>query len=163
MRKAPVKLTPEFPEVTQPLTFPRLVQPVLDKHCVKCHTKEKKAPDLSGKKISELGWSESYWSLAPFAWSLADNGGGACKRHSKLLPRGDGWQVNKRSYSLPGQLGARASKLYPMLLKGHKKLKLPPEDMRRITLWLDANSLFYGAYRDLKAQSAGKLVKPELN
>ena len=163
MRKAPVKLTPEFPEVTQPLTFPRLVQPVLDKHCVKCHSKEKKAPDLSGKKISELGWSESYWTLAPFAWSLADNGGGACGRHSKLLPRGDGWQVNKRSYSLPGQLGARASKLYPMLLKGHKKLKLPAEDMRKITLWLDANSLFYGAYRNLEDQSAGKLVKPELN
>jgi hypothetical protein len=166
MRKAPVKITPEFPEVTHPLTFPRLVQPVLDKHCVKCHAKEaktKKACDLSGKKISELGWSESYWSLAPFAWAMADNGGGACRRHSKLLPRGDGWQVNKRSYSLPGKLGARASKLLALLQKGHYKVKLPPEDLRRITLWLDANSVFYGAYRNLEAQSAGTLVKPELN
>jgi hypothetical protein len=163
MRKAPVKLTPEFPEATQPLTFPRLIQPVLDKHCVKCHAKEKKACDLSGKKISELGWSESYWSLAPFAWAMADNGGGACRRHSKLLPRGDGWVVNKRSYSLPGKLGARASKLLALLQKGHYKVKLPAEDLRRITLWLDANSVFYGAYRNLEAQSAGKLVKPELN
>ncbi|MDP6545490.1 MAG: hypothetical protein QGH60_16010 [Phycisphaerae bacterium] len=163
MRKAPVKLTPEFPDATHPLTFPRLVQPVLDKHCVKCHAKEKKACDLSGKKISELGWSESYWSLAPFAWAMADNGGGACGRHSKLLPRGDGWVVNKRSYSVPGKLGARASKLLALLQKGHYKVKLPAEDLRRITLWLDANSVFYGAYRDLAEQSAGKLVKPELN
>jgi hypothetical protein len=163
MRKAPVKLTPEFPEVTQPLSFPRLVQPVLDKHCVKCHAKEEKACDLSGKKISELGWSESYWSLAPYAWAMADNGGGACKRHSKLLPRGDGWQVNKRSYSLPGKLGARASKLYALLQKDHYKVKLSKDELLKITLWLDANSVFYGAYRDLKAQSVGKLVKPELN
>ncbi|MBL7220369.1 MAG: hypothetical protein ISS69_09665 [Phycisphaerae bacterium] len=163
MRKSPVKLTPEFPEATRPLTFPRLIQPVLDKHCVKCHAKEKKACDLSGKKISELGWSESYWSLAPFAWALADNGGGACRRHSKLLPRGDGWVVNKRSYSVPGKVGARVSKLLALLRKGHYKVKLPAEDMHRITLWLDANSVFYGAYRNLEAQSAGKLVKPELN
>jgi hypothetical protein len=94
---------------------------------------------------------------------MADNGGGACGRHSKLLPRGDGWQVNKRSYSLPGKLGARASKLYALLQKGHYKVKLPKEDLRRITLWLDANSVFYGAYRNLEAQSAGELVKPELN
>ena len=163
MRKSPVKLTPEFPEATRPLTFPRLIQPVLDKHCVKCHAKEKKACDLSGKKISELGWSESYWSLAPFAWALADNGGGACRRHSRLLPRGDGWVVNKRSYSVPGKLGARASKLLALLQKGHYKVKLPAEDLHRITLWLDANSVFYGAYRNLEAQSAGELVKPELN
>ena len=163
MRKSPVKLTPEFPEATKPLTFPRLVQPVLDKHCVKCHAKEKKACDLGGKKISELGWSESYWSLAPFAWAMADNGGGACRRHSKLLPRGDGWVVNKRSYSVPGKLGARASKLLALLQKGHYKVKLPADDLHRITLWLDANSVFYGAYKNLAAQSAGELIKPELN
>ena len=163
MRKAPVKLKPEFPDATVPLTFPRLVQPVLDRHCVKCHAKKDKAPDLSGKKISELGWSESYWSLAPFAWSMADNGGGACRRHARLVPRGDGWVVNKRSYSIPGKVGARVSKLLALLRKGHHKVKLPAEDMHRITLWLDANSVFYGAYRNLEAQSAGKLVKPELN
>jgi len=163
MRKAPVKLKPEFPDATVPLTFPRLVQPVLDRHCVKCHAKKDKAPDLSGKKISELGWSESYWSLAPFAWAMADNGGGACRRHARLVPRGDGWVVNKRSYSIPGKVGARVSKLLALLRKGHHKVKLPAEDMHRITLWLDANSVFYGAYRNLEAQSAGKLVKPELN
>jgi len=163
MRKAPLKLAPEFPKATQPLTFPRLVQPVLDKHCVKCHATKKKAPDLSGKKISQQGWSEAYWTLIPHAWAMHDNGGGSCRRYTNIIGRGDGWQLNRRSYSIPGKLGARASKLLAMLEKGHNKVKLPAADLRRITLWMDANSVFFGAYHNLAAQAAGKFVKPELD
>ncbi len=162
LRKAPVKLTPEFPEVTQPLTFPRLVQPVLDRHCVKCHAEKENAPDLSGEKITDMQWSESYWSLAPFAWAKHDNGGGP-GRYTKIIGRGDGWQLNKHSYSTPGKVGARASKLLELLRKGHYNVDLPADDLHRITLWLDTNSVFFGAYKNLEAQGAGKLIKPELN
>jgi hypothetical protein len=32
--------------------------------------------------------------------------------------------------------------------------------MRRITLWLDCNSNFYGAYTDLEQQARGEVVRP---
>ena len=49
-----------------------------------------------------------------------------------------------------------------MLEKGHHKLKLPAEDLHRLTLWLDSNSEFYGAYYKTKEQAAGKIVLPDL-
>jgi len=169
LRKPPAALTPEFPEATRPLTFPRLVQPVLDKHCLPCHSKPEhkgKAPGLSGTKFGRNGWSEAYWTLAPRAWMKHGNGHGA-------FGRGDGWVLNKTSYSIPGQVGARASKLLPMLEAGHPwpatsatpgkpKVKLPPDALARITLWMDANSVFYGDYKNIEAQAKGALPKPEL-
>ncbi|MHC4253794.1 MAG: HzsA-related protein, partial [Planctomycetota bacterium] len=48
LRRAPSKIQPEA-DGSYPLLFPRLVQGVLDRNCVKCHVKNraKKAPDLS--------------------------------------------------------------------------------------------------------------------
>jgi hypothetical protein len=43
-------------------------------------------------------------------------------------------------------------------------VKLPPEDLHRITLWLDCVSLFYGVYEKEggEAQLRGEVVKPTL-
>ena len=49
-----------------------------------------------------------------------------------------------------------------VLEAGHHGAKLPPEDLRRLVLWLDANSNFYGAYHDLEKQARGELVMPGL-
>ena len=51
-----------------------------------------------------------------------------------------------------------------MLAKGHNDVKLTPDEMHRITLWLDCCSVFYGVYeRDGgEAQLAGKIVAPTL-
>ena len=69
---------------------------------------------------------------------------------------------NKTSYSVAGEVGARASKLYKMLDKRHNDVKLKADEFRRITLWIDCNSNFYGAYRDIEKQAAGASVKPIL-
>jgi hypothetical protein len=64
----------------------------------------------------------------------------------------------------PGEFGARASKLLAMLDKGHHDVKLPPEDLRRLTVWLDALSPFYGVYEQAAglAQRRGETVRPSL-
>ena len=62
----------------------------------------------------------------------------------------------------PGQFGARVSNLHKILEKGHYDLKLPPEDMRRITVWIDCNSNFFGAYHDIERQLRGEMVMPPL-
>jgi len=147
LNRAPSKIEPEA-EGSYPLTFPRLVQPVLERKCVACHRKEAKAPGLSGTSFGKYGWSEAFHTLQRLAWGKSGGNGAISK--------------NGRSYSIPGQEGARVSKLYQMLAKGHHKVKLAPEELRCITLWLDCNSNFYGAYFETEQQARGKVVKPRL-
>jgi len=139
---------------SNPFSYPRLVQPVLDKNCVKCHQEKAadpkvkiKPPDLSST-IAGKGRNTFYASYN----SLARNYG--------FWSYGDGWRTT------PGKFGAKASKLYPLLTTGsHKdRVKLSKEDMHRITLWLDSCSVFYGVYEKEggKAQLEGKIVRPTL-
>ena len=148
LRRQPSRLKADV-DGTNPFSYPRLVQPVLEKHCVKCHQKNaaKKAPDLSRKVIARgrNKWYASYHSLAP---------------------KYGFWQYGHRHRTIPGRFGALASKLYPMLTAGsHKdRVKLPPEDLHRITLWLDSCSMFYGVYEKEggEAQLRGEIAKPTL-
>jgi len=59
---------------------------------------------------------------------------------------------------------SRASKLYAMLTAGHHDLHLPADDLRRITLWLDCCSMFYGVYEAEtgRAQLQGEVARPTL-
>ncbi|MCX6908419.1 MAG: hypothetical protein NTY01_10295, partial [Verrucomicrobia bacterium] len=67
-----------------------------------------------------------------------------------------------RQYSIPGKEGARVSKLYTLLARGHHDVKLSPADLHRITLWLDCNSNFFGAYQESDRQARGEMVPPLL-
>ena len=49
-----------------------------------------------------------------------------------------------------------------LLSAGHHGVKLSPEEMRRLTLWLDSNCLFYGHDDNIEAQAAGEIVQPSL-
>lgn len=143
MQRGPSSITPET-EGSNPFSFVRLVQPVLDRHCVDCHAKDAKAPVLSTLPDDEpWSWLPSYRHLRSFAFYYDDGG-------------------FTESKTYPGKFGAIASKLYAHLSKDHHGLKLPPEDMRRITLWLDCNSDFYGTYENLQAQRKGEIVHPVL-
>ena len=148
LQRPPSKIQPEATG-SYPLTFPRLVQPVLDSQCVSCHDKEPKAKSLRGDEFGQHGWSAAFTTLARHAWGKS-GGNGAIKK-------------NKRSYSIPGQEGFRVSSLHKILVqKDHHGVKLTPEEIRRISAWVDCNSNFYGAYVDIEKQAKGKIVKPLL-
>ena len=148
LQRAPSKPVPDV-DGSSPFSYPRLVQPVLDNHCVKCHEKNQvakvKPPRLTGEVVAKGRgkWFQSYHSLA-----------------SKY----GFWQYGDRFRTTPGKFGARASKLYAMLEKGHHKLELPEEDMHRLALWLDSASVFYGVYEKEggEAQLRGEIVRPTL-
>jgi cytochrome c553 len=144
LRRPPSALRREV-EGAFPLTFPRLVQPVLNAHCVECHAREPKAPGLRGDRFGEFGWSESFLALRNFAWGRSG---------------GNGIAASERQFSLPGKEGARASKLLRLLDGGHYAVTLPPLDRRRLTLWLDCNSNFYAAYSATEHQACGGLIAP---
>jgi len=64
----------------------------------------------------------------------------------------------------PGHQGADESRLLQILTdRNHApEVKLTAGDEERIRLWLDANSPFYGTYREeeRRAQFAGQVVPP---
>ena len=132
IRRPPSQIAPE-PDGSNPFNYPRLVQPVLDRHCVACHARRSKALDLSGTVGGPNGWTRSYTSLAGKYGFYFNVSNGSIKQG-----------VHGGSRTAAGAFGARASKLYQLLEKGHYDVDLPAEDLRRITLWLDCNSEFYG-------------------
>jgi hypothetical protein len=146
LRRQPSTIAPAL-EGAKPFSFPRLVQPVLEKNCVPCHEKnaDKNPPNLARGNLDKNrnNWFPSYDSLQKYAFYFND----------------PVWTTAK---TIPGQFGAKASKLYPMLAKGHHDLKLSPEDMARICLWLDCNSDFFGSYEKTKEQARGEIIQPPL-
>lgn len=142
LRREPSRLKPDV-EGSNPFSYPQLVQPVLDQHCVECHAKESDtAPNLAREPI-QRNWYASYVSLAP---------------------KYGFWNYNDGYRTTPGKFGAHASKLYEILKKGHYEVALSEEEMHRITLWLDCSSLFYGVFEKEtgQAQLRGEIAMPTL-
>ncbi len=134
------------PDGSRPLSYPILVQPVLDKLCVHCHdgTQQDNKVQLTG--TPQEAFTVSYNTLithVPFPeWS------------SKPLP------VNSEPATQPGFFGARASKLMDGLLAGHHEVVLAKEDRNRLITWMDANALFYGTFKpeDQALQQKGERI-----
>jgi hypothetical protein len=150
LTREPSRITPA-PDGANPFSYPRLVQPVLDRHCAECH-RQKEAFDLSGTATGTFGWSKSYENLAGKYGFYFHVSNGSIKSG-----------VHGGSRTIPGQFGAQASKLLDYLDDRHYGVNLPPEDFGRITLWLDSNSEFYGGYHDTTQQALGRIVHPALD
>jgi hypothetical protein len=149
LRRPPSALQPP-PDGANPFSYVRLVQPVLDRHCVSCH-QERKALDLTGGIEGGSGWTRSYQNLAGKYGFYFHVSNGAINTG-----------VHGGSRTVPGGFGARSAPLLKYLDEGHYGVQLPPEDFHRITLWLDCNSEFFGAYENTAAQSRGEVVYPSL-
>jgi hypothetical protein len=148
-RRPASRIEPDV-EGSNPFSFARLVQPVLERNCVTCHEKESEAPDLrkgNWTKNRDYRYT-SYDSLREYAFFLGN-------ARSKYDP----WTAPR---TIPGQFGATASKLYKILSRGHHDVELSKEDFHRITLWLDCNSDFFGSYENIEAQARGQIIQPTL-
>ena len=148
--REPSKIRP-CADGSNPFNFPRLVQPVLDRHCVECHQQEK-ALDLSGLVADRHGWTRSYANLAGKYGFYFNVSNGSINSG-----------IHGGSRTIAGRFGARASRLLDFLDETHYGVELSEEDFRRIVLWLDCNSEFYGAYYNTEAQTRGETVYPRLD
>jgi len=124
--RAPSKLKPG-PAGSWPLRFDELVQPVLDRQCVRCHrpaSREAKASKL------DLTPAKSYDSLLTF--------GGQNLRGL----------VVERDRSVAGNCPARNSKLLALLTAehGHEGVKLDKDSLRRLETWMDAYAQRLGCF-----------------
>lgn len=137
------------PDGSRPLSYPILVQPVLDKHCISCHggTGPKGNMALTGEIQGR--YTVSYNALAGRV-SFAAWGG----------KPGDFRVTNSEPLSRPDFFGARGSPLMRMLLRGHHDVGFAAEDMERLVTWMDANALFYGTFdpADQARQQRGERI-----
>lgn len=149
MRRAPSPIQPG-PDGSRPFSFPLLVQPVLDRHCVRCHDgqegpgKGKLALDAEPVKP----FTRAYQNLKPFLrWY--EWGGASISQIA----------------THPGQIGADASPLTAILDDATHRAALQWSDAerRRLYLWLDANVPFYGTYSHAEqlAQRNGASIAPQ--
>jgi hypothetical protein len=148
MRRPPSRLQPG-PAGSNPLSFPLLVQPVLDRHCVRCHDGQegpgKSKPALTGEAAKNF--SRSYLGLKPYLrWY--EWGGASISQIA----------------THPGHIGADESSLTRILEDAtHRpELRWTDAERRRLYLWLDANVPFYGTYtrEEQLAQRQGEAVPP---
>ncbi len=132
------------PEGSRPFCYPLLVQPVLDRHCVRCHDGWP-GPDKSPLVLTaeaEGPFNRSYENLKPYV----------------------AWPSYDAAATRPGQAGADVSPLSAVLAsESHRKhIQVPDADLRAVYLWLDSQAPFYGTYeeQDLEEQRLGRAVPP---
>jgi len=146
MRRPPSVLQ-AGPDGANPLSFPLLVQPVLERHCRRCHAGEKPAGSVVLTAETEGPYTKAYAALSqrvPYsAWG-----------NSAFYPN------NAEPLTRPDLFGARASPLMKKLLAGHKDVKLSAEDVERLVTWMDANALFFGTFNpaDQERQRQGERI-----
>jgi len=143
MLRAASKIKPETVPGAYPFSYPLLVQPVLDKHCVECHANPESNTFSLAKEPINNKFYASYNNLArPYGFTA----------------------YGEPLRTMPGKFGAHVAPLYRILKSGHYDVKLSAEEMHRIVLWLDCLSNFYGVYEKEggEAQLRGELAWPTL-
>jgi hypothetical protein len=124
--REPSRLKPG-PEGSWPLRFDRLVQPLLDQHCVRCHRPDS---DDAAAAALDLTAAKSYASLMNFA-----------DRDLHKL-------AFERDRSLVGEMPARRSRLFQLLTapEGHYQVSLSPQALRSLVTWMDTYAQIAGSY-----------------
>jgi hypothetical protein len=127
-RREPARPRPG-PEGTWPLRFDRLVQPVLDRHCLSCHGPEGKDPKAVALNLTPA---------AAYASLLAASG-----NNLKDL-------AFERDRSVAGECTARKSRLWAVLTTDatHTALKLDADSLERLATWMDLYAQRQGHFSD---------------
>ncbi|MDD4872477.1 MAG: discoidin domain-containing protein [Kiritimatiellae bacterium] len=128
-RRSPSNLqTP--PWGTKPFSYERVVQPVLDAKCVRCHNaKHKRGINLTGELDNERV-PASYRTLIAGGWIHYFNTQYGV-RHSMAPPL---------------TFGTLKSRLWQVLNAGHNDVKLTPEEVHKVKCWIDMNCPLWPDY-----------------
>jgi hypothetical protein len=140
LRRPAVKLDPQPGDRgPRPVDYVQDIQPILDKHCVKCHGGEvtEGALDFSGE-LTTL-FNRSYETI------IRNN---LVEIVSEIR-----FKMGNVDETPPYTWGSHESKLISVIREGHEEVKLSREEFIRLVTWVDANAPYYGSYfgrRNLK-------------
>jgi len=154
--RKPVEITP--PEWgAENFSYWKVVQPVLDKHCVRCHNARKhpKGVDLSGDRTDFFNVSYDVLTRTGTMWAAhpeRHGGGQPSPPWVSWISTANGSESNVRQIA-PRRWGSPASKLADQILAGHPgkdgkpRVKLTDAERLRIFAWIDLNVPYYGEAR----------------
>ncbi|MFP4381889.1 MAG: hypothetical protein ACLFUS_15425 [Candidatus Sumerlaeia bacterium] len=136
LQKKPAQIEPLSVDIPYGIIdWPRDIQPILDKHCVKCHNTEK----FAGKTIL-TGDNGPLYTLSY----------GYIRRKNRLYNQG-GSSGNVPPYGA----GSANSKFIEYFQGKHHDVKVSPEEFRKIQLWTDTGGTFAGTYAALSSGVIG--------
>jgi len=128
LERAPSRIEP-IAEAPQVFDFPRDIQPILDKHCVGCHSYEK------------------YDGLVVLT---GDRGPWYSHAYATLMSRGEVSHGRDAGGNYPPHaLGSGASPLMRRLGSRHYDVKLTPHELLMVRLWIESGAPYPGTYASL--------------
>ncbi|HAK95521.1 MAG TPA: hypothetical protein DCM87_11070, partial [Planctomycetes bacterium] len=178
MRAGPETLRPPC-DPPRGFSFARDVQPILDRHCIACHTRRGERPaaepsrlaepagaeaaaiteafslrgETTAEEISGRAWSDAYLALtAPRPLSLYGYPPALTGDPEGRLVK---W-VSAQSpppMLAPCSTGAVASPLMRMIERGHRGVRLSAEELKTIACWIDLAVPYCGDYREANVWS----------
>lgn len=154
MRRDASKIAP-IPGIPDVISYPRDVQPVLDKHCVTCHDYDAHTLANGTKGGPRAGgviftgdrtpmYSVSYYTIT-----------------AKTLVA-DGRNRAVSNYA-PRTLGSSASRLLTFMNGGHYGVKLSPDEFNMVRYWTEAGGPYIGTYAGLGSGQVGGYYRNTLD
>ena len=128
-----------------PFAYETVVQPVWDRHCVRCHdARDARGLDFTGRRGPDQV-PASYRTLISQGWvHYFDYTWG--REHQKAEPL---------------TFGSVKSRLIKLLAAGHEKVQLSRDELHRVTCWIDLNCPLWPDYqqRELRPSLEAQTVK----
>ncbi len=126
LRKKPAKLS--NPEEVPLYSYMRDMQPVFDKHCVKCHDFGKKASEKLILAADRNPYFNASYIDIYIKQQITVVGGGPAQ-----IQQAKSW-------------GSHPSNLVKVVEEGHHSVKLSQEEMEALYTWVDLNAIYYPFY-----------------
>ena len=161
MRTGPEQLQP-FYRPPRGFSFLAEVQPILNRHCIRCHAGPSgDPPALTAQPLTDLAakrnWPESYLALTHARPDHAELGRWRGDPDHPLV----NWISAQSSPALlpPATAGSRSSKLITILDRGHQGVELSPEELRKLSAWIDLGVPCCGDYVECNSWSEAEREK----
>jgi hypothetical protein len=131
---APVKGIPDV------IDFPRDIQPVLDRHCVKCHNPKVRSGGILLSGHRGPVYSHSYFNL--MAHNMVNDG------------RNQHQPLNK-----PGDVGDVRSPLVLLIENNHGEVNMDEQELKLIRYWINTGATYPGTYGALGSGMIGRMIR----
>ena len=148
---------PEWGEATG-FDYARIVQPVLDAHCVKCHS-----GPTPPAKVDLCGDATDFFNVSYEVLARGRRRAGEAEWDSPYvnwIPTYNGMEQNILEVT-PKAWGSPRSRLADVLLSGHPdtngvpRIKLAAPEIRRVLAWIDLNVPYYGTSETTHPEARG--------
>ncbi len=150
MAREPDRPTPPPWGAERLLGYEWLIQPILDRHCVRCHGRDEPegGVDLSGA-VAHDGFYQSFRTL----FGKAPGGGKESPLFVSVSNRFDGAAVTQ-----PGQFGSHKSRLIDAILDDlhRKEVRLDDDEWLALVTWIDANAPYYDTFFNRRPPDGGE-------